>query len=209
MARPLLKSNDYFYKSREFRDELQVPTEEARYSISRWKSCLALIETLKQKYKIDPSKFTIVDGTSCVGSDLITFNFHFRKVIGIELNPIHFEALSHNISVYHAHFRDEFPLPVILNADTLKFLSDFVPTEPTILYLDLPWGGKNYKSNKHLELYMSSIPLGTIISRITAKQFTFVVAKVPKNYATPDLPRGYQVARYTDKKYDYIIVTPP
>ena len=50
-----------------------------------------------------------------------------------------------------------------------------------VIYIDPPWGGKNYKYKENINLYLSNIPIYTICNNLKGN-FKYLVLKVPYNF---------------------------
>ena len=92
---------------------------------------------------------TITDATACVGGDSISFCKHFNKVISIELCPDRYYFLTENLKLY------DFKNYTTYNNNSLHIIKDL---KQDIIFLDMPWGGRNYKDKKEMELYLSGLP---------------------------------------------------
>jgi 16S rRNA G966 N2-methylase RsmD len=127
----------------------------------------------------DHSKSIITDATAGVGGNTISFAKHFRYVYAIELDKRRAEFLENNINVY-----DLKNISVITN-DCMKMLPNIYDHD--VIYIDPPWGGKNYKDHTDLKLDISGISIEDICNKLTDPGFMkriplFIVLKLPKNY---------------------------
>lgn len=137
-----------------------------------------LKEHLAKKNK-NIKECTIIDGTSGVGGDTISFANVCNEVIAIEIDPDRCELLKKNIDAYK-----------LSNVKTINGnCLDVIPkiTHGDIIYLDPPWGGESYKENLSLTLTIDN----KSIEQITMDLFDplqtcctpiFIVLKLPKNY---------------------------
>ena len=118
-------------------------TEEGSYSVTRRRDGEQIIQVMKNMFKTLNDK-TITDATACVGGDAINFALHFKKVDAIEHNRKNFEVLKNNVEVFDLmniklHYGD--------CVDIYRWVSD-------ILYIDPPWGGPEYKTLSHVDLFI-------------------------------------------------------
>lgn len=149
-------------------------TEEGEYSISRRRDSNRTMSIIKTILRDDIKNKTITDATGCVGGDTIQFALHFKNVNTIEINEKNFEALKNNISVYgftnvKLHFGDALQ---IFNWKT------------DVLYIDPPWGGKNYKDTLKLDLFMSSKRIDVWLEEILLRKNRpeYIILKLPQNF---------------------------
>ena len=138
-----------------------------------------IIKIHLNKIKINHKDAVIIDATACVGGDTISFGLSkFKQVYAIELDKNIAEYLQNNIDVY------ELNNVIVINNNMLDIVNKL---SSNVIYMDPPWGGKNYKTNEHLRLNISDVPLETICnncfdSNIMHKEPELVVLKLPTNY---------------------------
>lgn len=126
----------------------------------------------------DLSKITVFDGTAGVGGDTIVLGHMYGQVIGCELDPDRYEMLQNNVSLY------DLPNVVLVNDDCLKVMYDINYID--VVYLDPPWGGKDYKQEHDLTLCIGDQSIETIVNNLTSDKtrstIQLIVLKLPKNY---------------------------
>ena len=148
-------------------------TEEGTYSITRRRDAERILAILRNVFK-DMQSMTITDSTACIGGDTLNFAIHFGHVHSIEINNENFEALTNNVNVYG------FNNVTLHHADSVAFFN----WNTHVLYIDPPWGGKDYKKHKNIDLTLSSkrldVWLEEILSRKNRPQY--IVLKLPSNY---------------------------
>jgi hypothetical protein len=129
------------------------------------------------KYKQD--EIIITDATANMGGDTISFANTFTKVNSVEIIYTHYSVMTNNINTacvdnvtpYWANYLDI--------ADKLK---------NDIVFIDAPWGGKNYKDFDKMDLYLDNINIKEITKLLFKKNICkMVVLKVPINYNIDDL----------------------
>lgn len=86
----------------------------------------------------------IADITAGVGGDSINFCNNFKYVISIELDIMRYNCLKHNINVYG------FTNSTILNGNSIELITNIPFFD--IIYIDPPWGGRDYKNKEKLTL---------------------------------------------------------
>lgn len=148
-------------------------TEEGSYSITRRRDADRILNVLRYAIK-DIQSMSITDATACIGGDTLNFAMNFNHVHSIEINNDNFNALTNNVNVYG------FNNITLYHGDSTLIFN----WNTNVLYIDPPWGGKDYKKHKNLDLTLSSkridIWLEEILSRRNRPQY--IVLKLPKNY---------------------------
>lgn len=115
---------------------------------------------------------TITDATANVGGNTLSFSRVFKKVNSIEIDPVNFQALIHNIQSYKRE-----------NVECIfgNCLDLLCRTQQHVVFIDPPWGGMGYRMHRHIQLTLSGRSLGEIVSKIV--NFTeLVVVKAPLNF---------------------------
>ena len=145
------------------------------------------------KYNINPQKVTIVDYTSGVGGNVLSFCKYFNKIYAIELSKIRYENLINNIDVYG--FKNTY----CINDSSINFTyNELEKIHADVVFIDPPWGGSEYKSSDSLRLMLGEKPIEELtidIFNIFLKNYKklkettneknntkFVILKLPKNY---------------------------
>lgn len=154
--------------------------------------CYHLLE-----YNLNPLKSKIIDYTSGVGGNVLSFCKYFKYVYAIEVSDKRIEYLQNNINVYG------FKNIEVINSCAIEFNSkNMLNINPSVIFIDPPWGGINYKNNDSLVLNLGSMRIEELIFDITVKfsnyykeivelnpkdktnnfNNKFIVLKLPKNY---------------------------
>ena len=131
------------------------------------------------KKHIPRNNLVIVDATGNVGGDTINFalNPQVSYVVSVEINKDTFENLKHNVNLYN--LTDKVTL---LNNDSSKLLEE-CKLKGDVLYIDAPWGGKDYKKFAQMNLYLGTQTLSNVIKNTYKCQtFNYIMIKVPYNY---------------------------
>jgi 16S rRNA G966 N2-methylase RsmD len=126
----------------------------------------------KDLLRFVPPTATVTDATACVGGSTFSLSRSFAKVQAIEVDPLRFEHLEHNMEV--------------LGASNVRcILGDVLDICPMlrqdVVFLDPPWGGPEYKTMLKVSLHLSSMPLHEICRRI-APCTPLLAIKVPTNF---------------------------
>jgi tRNA G37 N-methylase Trm5 len=160
-----------------------------------------------KQFGIDNDNIYIVDSTACVGGDTITFGTMFNKVISIELNEKWYNYLKNNIYQYN-----------LKNITTINGNAiDIIPklNDINVIYIDPPWGGKNYKNTPNLRLFFANNELENVVINffnIPHSKVRLIALKLPQNYDlkyfydTLILQKKFDIYLYQLKKINLVIV---
>ena len=158
--------------------KLQMAPNSA-YSITKPKDAKQ-IEQFINKH-IGRKNLTILDGTANVGGDVINFglNPNVARVVAIEINPETFAMLENNIRVYRLAEKIQ-----AIHGNSLDIIGKCADGEHfDILFLDAPWGGTSYKTQKFLDLEMSGKKLADVVSMAQkCRNIDNIILKIPFNY---------------------------
>ena len=148
-------------------------TEEGSYSITRRRDAERIMVVLNNN--LPPLRtLTFTDATACNGGDTINLALVSKHVDSIELNIDNFNVLKNNIEVY------ELTNVAIHHGDATLLFNWYTD----VLYIDPPWGGKDYKKSKNLDLFMSGKRLDSWLEEILLRKNrpAFIILKLPYNY---------------------------
>ena len=189
---PVLKKFSNFSKIKIDEDSFSYITIREIAEIISKIICYHLLE-----HNLNPLKSIIVDYTSGVGGNALSFCKFFKLVYAIELDKLRAEYLENNIEIYG------FKNINVINKCAIEFNNEeILNLNPNIIFVDPPWGGSAYKNNENLTLNLGSMQLEDLVIDIT-KKFSehyinivnlntkqknnnynnkFIVLKLPKNY---------------------------
>lgn len=141
---------------------------------------------------INPDNSIITDATAGVGGNTISFGQSANKVYAIEIDTERSKLLANNIDVFNLKNIK------VYNDDCLNILPEI--DNHNVIFIDPPWGGKNYKTYEKLNLYIGEMPIDTVCIKlldnvIMKKVPELIVLKLPKNYDIETLYKNI------DKKY--------
>jgi predicted RNA methylase len=171
-------------------------TEEGLYSITRRRDALRILNVIRNVVgKLDDK--TVTDATACIGGDTINFALNFKYVHSIELKKENYDALVNNIEAYDLKNVE------MINDNCLTIFN----WKSDILFIDPPWGGPDYKTQKDIDLFLSETRLDLWIDEILKRSTrpNFIFMKLPCNYnfkrlnflPNVDLIKAYQIRSYT------------
>ena len=161
-------------------------TPVGRYSISRpehAEACTKAIALfLKDHGDHKCSDMTVTDATAGCGGNTLSLLKYFHAVVAIESNPEHFLILQNNLKVYHYEVSLANPKLQLINTD---FTMVFQHLRTDVVFLDCPWNPRSgtwYSKHKHLMLYLSDIPVYTIVHQLLQNGCLCCCIKIPKNF---------------------------
>lgn len=148
-------------------------TQEGSYSITRRRDAERIMNVLRHNLpKLDTLEFT--DATACIGGDTINFALACKHVHSIELKKENYEVLKNNVEVYGLTNVN------IYQGDATQFFD----WQTDVLYIDPPWGGREYRSQKSLDLFLSNKRLDIWLEEILLRKNrpSFILLKLPYNF---------------------------
>ena len=148
--------------------------EEGLYSISS-KNVSKFISNIIKKYIRNNiyDDIIITDATAGVGGNTISFLQNYGNINAIEIDSDRFSYLKNNINIY-----DILKKVKLYNSD---YTLIYDKLEQEIVFIDPPWGGKNYKDNNNIDLKLSNIDLSLICNNLK-NNTKLIVLKVPQNF---------------------------
>ena len=178
----------YLFNENDFKDEYGLRKikldSTSIYSITPYKFTIKINDLIKKH--TGSFNMTITDATACVGGDSISFCKHFSKVNSIELCPDRFYFLCENLKLYN------FKNYKLYNNNSIQLVKKL---KQDIVFLDMPWGGRNYKDKKEMELYLSGLPSYQICNDF--KKYTkYIVLKVPNNFCFEKFKKNINFTNY-------------
>jgi hypothetical protein len=126
---------------------------------------------------IDSSNACICDATACVGGDSITFSMMFNKVISIEINDQWYGFLKNNVEQY------KLKNVTIICGNAVEIIPSLTGLDA--IYVDPPWGGRDYKSKVLMKIRIGDKKLELIVTsffELIGSRIKLVAVKLPKNY---------------------------
>ena len=116
---------------------------------------------------------TVTDATACIGGNTLEFARAFAHVHAVEIDPVRASMLRHNLAWLR------------LDKGVTVHEADFCDMQSTlrqdVVFLDPPWGGKRYKQQERVRLYLSDRDVGDLCGAILLHT-AHVVVKVPCNF---------------------------
>jgi 16S rRNA G966 N2-methylase RsmD len=165
-----MDKRDFLFKflPKGVRNKLKLD-EEALFSVT---DQLTADKITNELLKFISCEATITDGTACIGGNTFSLSRIFQHVNAVELDKTRYEYLMHNLDA--------------LGVDNVSCyfgdIMDWLPNlDHTLLFLDPPWGGPEYKTQDLVDLYLSSIPLANVCERCCSTT-KYIALKTPTNF---------------------------
>ena len=144
------------------------------YSISTPKNA-EIISKIIKKYFFQQN-IIITDAMAGVGGNTLSFSSYFYYVNSIEIDENRFNHLVSNISLY-----DKSNI-LCIKGDYLNLLYKI---HQDVIFIDPPWGGKNYKDFEQISLMVGDKTLEDLCEDIrNNKLCKMIIIKLPLNYNT-------------------------
>ena len=121
----------------------------------------------------------ITDATAGVGGNAISFANTFNFLNAIEIDEVRCSYLHNNLSMYGLNnFRT-------FNTDFLQTIYSI--NNHSVIFIDPPWGGEDYKKHSLMQIHMNTLSLDYICNDLLFNQAMkknpqFICLKLPKNY---------------------------
>ena len=91
----------------------------------------------------------------------------------VEIMKIHCDMLDNNIKQYK--------LSKTVKIYCNDYLNIMMDLKQDVIFFDPPWGGKNYKSIKYLNLYLDNVDIVDITNKLKDNS-KLIILRVPKNF---------------------------
>jgi len=178
-----MDKRDFLFKflPKTIRNQIKLD-DEALYSVTDQQTADKITSEL---LKFVPANAVVTDGTACVGGNTFSFSRSFRFVNAVELEPIKYKYLKHNMNLLGV---DNI---ACYKGDILEYVSML---EQSLLFLDPPWGGPEYKTKHTVELSLSGVPLEEVCQRLIPYT-TYIAIKTPTNF---------NIERFVEKTHLYM-----
>ena len=145
-------------------------TEESIYSSSKIEGSKLLKSIISEN--LSNKDITITDGTANIGTDSIFLSNYFNKINSVEISNINYNALANNVSVFK-----KTNINTILG-DIIIVIENLIQD---VIYIDAPWGGRDYKKNDKMKLFLGDLEILDFYKKFRNKAKVFIF-KVPYNY---------------------------
>jgi len=164
---------EYFFPPIKNYNNLKINIE-GSYSITAYKYADMMSKIIYDLFKT--KQLTVIDATANVGGNTISFSKVFSKVLAIEKNKETFEMLKNNIGIYNL---DNVALYCGDCLDIVPKLAESHKID--VIFMDPPWGGKEYITMQWISLFLSKVNITNIIETFE-KYAKYIAIKVPFNF---------------------------
>lgn len=134
-----------------------------------------VVNAMIKKIGLKSNNVKIVDCCAGVGGNTISFAQHFKHISAVEIDKLRCQYLENNINAYklnvNVHHGDYTKIYDKINSD--------------VVFIDPPWGGRNYKKHDKLKLYISNINMADLCNELL-KNNKLIVMKIPYNFDFKD-----------------------
>ena len=145
------------------------------YSVTDQNSAIYITDIVRNLPHVT-STTCLIDGTSCIGGNTHAFADKFKTIYAVEIDPNRYEMLKYNMNLLSRK-----NVHTICN-DILNIYNKIpLNLKDTIMFLDPPWGGTNYKQNEKTQLWLGNTSIVDICNKIIPL-FKYVVLKIPYNF---------------------------
>jgi len=171
---------DYLFKfvSPETRSHIKLD-DEAAYSVTDQYTADRMTRDIMRFVDVNA---VVCDATACIGGNTHSFARAFRQVVAIEQNPTRFEYLKHNMSVLQiknvqcicGDALEEVPWHLAGTGKSAR-------RPYSVIFIDPPWGGPDYKEHERLSLSLGDQSLAEVCKR-WAPLTSYIALKTPINF---------------------------
>jgi len=156
-------------------------TRYAMYATSLPDHTEFLLEVLEM-YFSDLKQLIITDATACIGGNARMFVGKFRHVNIVDISKIHIDILKNNFKVLGLNNAAN-----TFSIYNKNYLSIGASLKQDIIFLDVPWGGVDYRLQKNKQLFLfdsnnEAVCLSDLIHKKLYLHAKIVVVKVPNTY---------------------------
>ena len=123
---------------------------------------------------------SVMDCTAGIGGNTFALGRHFREVVAVEIHRNRCHMLRHNVGAAGLEHKVR-----CIHDNVVNVVRDLKEALPSILYIDPPWGGQNYRKEPLVHLQLSYKPLHVFIHSLPPK--TLLAIKLPLNADLPQL----------------------
>jgi hypothetical protein len=186
-----MDKRDFLFKflPKTLRSQLKLD-DEALYSVTDQQTADKITMEL---LKFVPANAIVTDGTACIGGNTFSLARSFRFVNAVELEPNRYDYLKHNMSVLGVDN------VACYKGDVMNYVAVL---EQSLLFLDPPWGGPDYKSKDSVDLSLSGFPLDDVCRQF-APYTSYIALKTPTNFHLQpfvEQTKEYMTLVYTNTK---------
>jgi len=206
---------DFYFKNipENIRSQLQMD-KVGSYSITDMESANKLsnliietfgkIKKLKIPYVPIPYPASILDAFAGIGGNTLSFAKYFNDVTAMEISKQRYNIIKHNFKILNENTWINKVSVVHTDLNNVKILNvDFVAEIPNIehydiIFLDPPWGGKEYKDKDKIDISVNNKDIANICLELKDKT-DLVVLKLPLNFNIKEFEKNIKNIKIIEK----------
>jgi len=158
------------------------------------------------RINVKSKEIIITDSTAGVGGNTISFCKYFKKVYAIEIDKKRAKYLKNNLDVYNLTNIE------IIENNCINVLDKIENHD--VVFIDPPWGGKNYKNYEKLKLKISDTPIEMLCNNLMNQDIMkkipkMIILKLPNNYDIVNLYtlcNGKYIFTYNLNKMTIVVI---
>ena len=151
------------------------------YSATDQVTALAIARRLSSLESIDDTS-VITDATACIGGNVAAFCTRFHHVQAVEIDDARHRMLEHNLVVL-GHYN--------VTSWCADYLQICTQIKQDIVFIDPPWGGRNYMQQEHVTLRLGDLHISDVCRRLHGHT-RYIVLKTPVNFNDALLRKQYR-----------------
>jgi 16S rRNA G966 N2-methylase RsmD len=176
------KEMNYLFPDSNIVKNLKV-TNKGIYSICRPNEAREITKKIKHfvKKHFIPQE-SILDATAGLGGNVLDFMQSFKNVYANEYDSTTFEYLKNNIKEYKKTLGHKYHANIhFYNSDITNLLKKLdTNIKINIIYIDPPWGGKDYKTNRNVVYKIGNEMLNEVV-KLALEKIQLAVVRVGIN----------------------------
>jgi predicted RNA methylase len=176
--------------------------ETGLYSMTSRNVAKIISDIIKSYFQGMASEITITDCTAGLGGNTISFSENFKRVHSIEQESERLEFFKENIKYYTGF---DYNNITFYCGDFLEIIQNLTQD---VIFIDPPWGGKNYKDTPFLDIFINETPLYEVLNKLKGKS-KLIVLKLPVNFNINEFYHKIEYKKlnfYKLPKMDLIII---
>jgi predicted RNA methylase len=176
--------------------------ETGLYSMTSRNVAKIISDIIKSYFQGMASEIIVTDCTAGLGGNTISFSENFKRVHSIEQDLERLDYLKHNIKLYEGFNYDN------ITFYCGNFMEIIQSLTQDVIFIDPPWGGKNYKDTPFLDIFINETPLFEVLNKLKGKS-KLIVLKLPVNFNINEFYHKIEYKKlnfYKLPKMDLIII---
>ena len=176
--------------------------ETGLYSMTSRNVAKIISDIVKSYFQGMASEIIVTDCTAGLGGNSISFSENFKQVNSIEQDLERLNYFRENITLYENKVYENIKFYC---GDFLEIIQNL---NQDVIFIDPPWGGKNYKETPFLDIFINETPLYEVLNKLKGKS-KLIVLKLPVNFNINEFYHKIEYKKlnfYKLPKMDLIII---